>query len=140
MNWTTTNRQRLINGTPTNRRFIARLAEERNFLLIIEAISKIIDNLLNRGSKASNRAPSDLPDPRVALKAHFRYDDFRTGQQAVVEKLLSGANLLGAFPTAFGKSICYQLPGLDVTGAYGDYFAVNLPDERSGGYFTRKGD
>ena len=39
-----------------------------------------------------------------------------TGQREVVEKLLSGKNLLGAFPTAFGKSICYQLPGLMLPG------------------------
>ena len=42
--------------------------------------------------------------------------DFRAGQREVVEKLLSGRNLLGAFPTAFGKSICYQLPGLMLPG------------------------
>ena len=116
MNWATTNRQRLINGTPPNRRLIARLAEERNFLLIIEAIHRIVENLLNQGSKAPNSAPSDLPDPRVTLKGHFGYDDFREGQREVVEKLLSGTNLLGAFPTAFGKSICYQLPGLMLPG------------------------
>ena len=34
----------------------------------------------------------------------------------MVENLLSGKNLLGAFPTAFGKSICYQLPGLMLPG------------------------
>ena len=38
------------------------------------------------------------------------------GSSEVVEKLLSGKNLLGAFPTAFGKSICYQLPGLMLPG------------------------
>lgn len=96
-------------------------SNERNFPLIIAAIHQVIkavrkriDNLLNRESKTS--VPSDLPDPRVALKAHFGYDDFREGQREVVEKLLSGTNLLGAFPTAFGKSICYQLPGLMLPG------------------------
>ena len=58
----------------------------------------------------------NLSDPRQALKVHFGYDDFRAGQRQVVEKLLSGTNLLGAFPTAFGKSICYQLPGLMLPG------------------------
>ena len=83
---------------------------------VIEATRRIIDNLLNRGSKAPNNAPSNLSDPRVALKEHFGYDDFRVGQREVVEKLLSGKNLLGTFPTAFGKSICYQLPGLMLPG------------------------
>ena len=98
-------------------------SNERNLPLIISAIRqaikavrKRIDNLFNQESKTLNSAPSDFPDPRVALKAHFGYDDFREGQREVVEKLLSGANLLGAFPTAFGKSICYQLPGLMLPG------------------------
>ncbi len=98
-------------------------SNERNLPLIIpairqaiEAVRKRIDNLFRRGSKAPNSAPSDLPDPRVALKAYFGYDDFREGQREVIEKLLSGRNLLGAFPTAFGKSICYQLPGLMLPG------------------------
>ncbi len=34
----------------------------------------------------------------------------------MIEKFLLGKNLLGAFPTAFGKSICYQLPGLMLPG------------------------
>ncbi len=84
--------------------------------MIIKAIHRIIDNLFNRGSKAPNNTPDNLSDPRLALKAHFGYDDFREGQREVVEKLLSGKNLLGAFPTAFGKSICYQLPGLILSG------------------------
>ena len=84
--------------------------------MIIEAIHRTIDNLFNRGSKAQDNAPDNLLDPRLALKTHFGYDDFREGQREVVEKLLSGKNLLGAFPTAFGKSICYQLPGLMLPG------------------------
>ena len=84
--------------------------------MIIKVISKIIDGLFNRGSKAPDNAPDHLSDPRLALKAHFGYDDFREGQREVVEKLLSSKNLLGAFPTAFGKSICYQLPGLMLPG------------------------
>ncbi len=79
---------------------------------VIEAIHRIIENLLNQ----ENKVPDNLSDPRQALKVHFGYDDFRTGQREVVEKLLSGRNLLGAFPTAFGKSICYQLPGLMLPG------------------------
>ena len=84
--------------------------------MIIKAIHRIIDNLLRRGNKAPNSAPDNLSDPRLALKEHFGYDSFRTGQSEVVETLLSGRNLLGAFPTAFGKSICYQLPGLMLPG------------------------
>lgn len=80
--------------------------------MIIEVIRRTVDTLFNRKIKASNNTLMNLPDPRIALKEYFGYDDFREGQREVVEKLLSGRNLLGAFPTAFGKSICYQLPGL----------------------------
>ena len=83
---------------------------------VIKAIRRIIDNLFKRGSKEPDSAIDNLSDSRLALKEHFGYDDFRTGQREVVEKLLSGKNLLGAFPTAFGKSICYQLPGLMLPG------------------------
>ena len=84
--------------------------------MIFTAIRRTIDNLFNRRSKAPDNPPDNLSDPRLALKAHFGYDDFRKGQREVIEKLLSGKNLLGAFPTAFGKSICYQLPGLILPG------------------------
>ena len=83
---------------------------------VIEAIHRITDNLFRRGSKAPNNVLDKFSDPRLALKEYFGYDDFREGQREVVEKLLSGKNLLGAFPTAFGKSICYQLPGLMLPG------------------------
>ena len=84
--------------------------------MIIIAIRKIVNNWFKRKNEASNNPSENLPDPRLALKEHFGYDGFRTGQREVVEKLLSGRNLLGAFPTAFGKSICYQLPGLMLPG------------------------
>ena len=80
--------------------------------MIITIIRTIIGNWCKQRSKAPNSISNDLPDPRVALKQYFGYDDFREGQCEVIEKLLLGKNLLGAFPTAFGKSICYQLPGL----------------------------
>ena len=80
--------------------------------MIIETIRRTVKNLLNQ----RNKAQDNLSDPHLALKEHFGYDDFRAGQREVVDKLLSGKNLLGAFPTAFGKSICYQLPGLMLPG------------------------
>ena len=84
--------------------------------MIITIIPTIIDNWFKQRSKAPNSISNNLPDPRLALKQHFGYDDFREGQCEVIEKLLSGTNLLCAFPTAFGKSICYQLPGLMLPG------------------------
>ena len=84
--------------------------------MIIETICKTINDLFKRAGEVPNNALDSLSDPRAALKEHFGYEDFRTGQREVVEKLLSGKSLLGAFPTAFGKSICYQLPGMMLPG------------------------
>ena len=45
---------------------------------------------------------------RAALKEHFGYDDFRPGQETLVEAVLSGRDCLGVMPTGAGKSICYR--------------------------------
>ena len=47
-----------------------------------------------------------------ALKRNFGFDAFRPGQQAVVEQILAGRDVLALMPTGGGKSLCYQLPAL----------------------------
>ena len=51
-----------------------------------------------------------------ALKHFFGYDNFRLGQQAVIETVLSGNDVMGIMPTGGGKSICYQLPAMLLPG------------------------
>ena len=46
------------------------------------------------------------------LRDTFGVSGFRPGQEAAVETLLSGRDLLTLFPTGAGKSLCYQLPAL----------------------------
>ncbi len=53
---------------------------------------------------------------RAALKQHFGYEDFRPGQQDLVQAVLSGRDCLGVMPTGAGKSICYQVPGVVLPG------------------------
>src|SRR5215203_87230 len=58
-------------------------------------------------------------DPASAdevLHQVFGFDNFREGQQAVVERLLAGKSVLAIFPTGAGKSLCYQLPALMLDG------------------------
>lgn len=55
-------------------------------------------------------------DRNGALKQYFGHDGFRPGQEAVVDALLSGRDVLGVMPTGAGKSICYQLPALLLPG------------------------
>ena len=54
--------------------------------------------------------------PREALQLHFDHDDFRDGQEAVIDILLEGRSALALFPTGGGKSLCYQLPALLLEG------------------------
>jgi ATP-dependent DNA helicase RecQ len=48
----------------------------------------------------------------LALKRTFGFDAFRPGQEAVVQEILAGRDVLALMPTGGGKSLCYQLPAL----------------------------
>jgi ATP-dependent DNA helicase RecQ len=50
------------------------------------------------------------------LRAHFGYDNFRAGQETVIQALLDGRSALAIFPTGGGKSLCYQVPALLLDG------------------------
>ena len=52
----------------------------------------------------------------AALKTHFGFEQFRPGQQAIVEDALAGRDLLAVMPTGGGKSLCFQLPALMGSG------------------------
>jgi ATP-dependent DNA helicase RecQ len=50
------------------------------------------------------------------LREKFHLDDFREGQEEVINALLAGRNALAIMPTGSGKSLCYQLPALLLEG------------------------
>lgn len=50
------------------------------------------------------------------LKTYFGYDTFREGQESVVESILEHRDVLAIMPTGAGKSICYQVPALMLSG------------------------
>lgn len=55
-------------------------------------------------------------DKRETLKHYFGHDDFRPGQETLVDALLAGRDVLGVMPTGAGKSMCYQIPALMLPG------------------------
>ena len=59
---------------------------------------------------------SHSSDPLIILRERFGYEEFRPGQEEVIERLLAGRGAAAIFPTGSGKSICYQLPSLLLPG------------------------
>ncbi len=55
-------------------------------------------------------------DLLTLLKKHFGYDEFKQGQQKLIEGTLRGKDVLGVMPTGGGKSLCYQLPAVLLNG------------------------
>ena len=50
------------------------------------------------------------------LKQYFGYENFRDGQEALIEGILAGQDVLGIMPTGAGKSMCFQIPALMMDG------------------------
>lgn len=46
------------------------------------------------------------------LKDVFGFEDFRPGQEQVIDALLAGRHALAVMPTGAGKSFCFQVPAL----------------------------
>jgi len=55
-------------------------------------------------------------DLQKSLKKYFGFDQFRLGQQAVIEAVMAGHSSLAVFSTGSGKSLCFQLPALLLPG------------------------
>ena len=55
-------------------------------------------------------------DKKTLLRRIYGYEEFRPGQEALIDAVLHGRDVMGIMPTGGGKSICYQLPGLMLPG------------------------
>ncbi len=76
-----------------------------NCILLVNALTKPPDGFMMQHTS-----------PLETLKNVFGFDEFRSGQKEVIDLLLAGKSALAVFPTGSGKSLCYQLPALHLSG------------------------
>ena len=53
---------------------------------------------------------------KLSLKKHFGFNEFKNHQESIIQNLLEGNDSFVIMPTGGGKSLCYQLPALMMSG------------------------
>lgn len=57
-----------------------------------------------------------MTDKYAILKKYYGYTSFREGQEPIIDNILNGRDVLAVMPTGAGKSICYQIPAMLMSG------------------------
>jgi len=55
-------------------------------------------------------------DLSIHLKRHFGFDNFKWNQEEIIKNVLEGNDCFVLMPTGGGKSLCYQLPAIILSG------------------------
>src|SRR5579864_7620829 len=55
-------------------------------------------------------------DLNEALRRHFGYQSFQPGQEEVIQRVLEKKDTLAILASGAGKSLCYQLPAMLLSG------------------------
>ena len=55
-------------------------------------------------------------DINEVLSKYYGYKEFRKDQEKIINKIISGNDVLAIMPTGGGKSICYQVPAIVMEG------------------------
>lgn len=64
----------------------------------------------------SHQSNSQIDLATQTLSRYFGYQEFREGQQVIVNSILKGHDTLAIRSTGSGKSICFQVPALSFAG------------------------
>lgn len=67
-------------------------------------------SLLSSGEKHNMMTKHD------ALREFFGHADFRPAQETLIDALMSSRDVMGVMPTGAGKSLCYQIPAVLLSG------------------------
>jgi len=57
-----------------------------------------------------------LDSLKLSLKKYFGFNEFKNHQESIIQNLLEGNDSFVIMPTGGGKSLCYQLPALMMSG------------------------